>query len=104
MNTSSESFISLFGTNITVLKRMKPVNMKMLSELQTKLSNQNSKIWLYAKRFYARSLNNEMLSKLYGFDISRTFPDNSLCAQPITYDGSKLLFPQIAVQMLKIRH
>ena len=92
MNTSSESFISLSGTNITVLKRIKPVNMKLLSKLLTELSNQNSKLWLYAKRFYVRSLHKEMMSKHYGFDISRTFPDNRLCAQPITYDGSKLLF------------
>ena len=92
MHTSSESFISLLGTNITVLKRIKRVNMKMLTELKTKLSNQNSNLWLYAKRFYVRPLKNETFSKLYGFDISRIFPDNSVCAQPITYDGSKLLF------------
>ena len=92
MNTSSESFVSLLGTNITVLKRIKSVNMKLLSELQTKLSNQSSKLWLYAKSFYVRSLKKEMLSKLYGFDISRTFPDDGLCAEPITFDGSKTVF------------
>ena len=92
MNTSSESFISLFGTNITVLKRLKSVTMKLLSELKTKLSNKNSNLWLYAKRFYVRSLKKEMLSKLYGFDISRTFPHDGLCAVPITFDGSKTVF------------
>ena len=92
MNTTNESFTKILQTYHTVLKRSLPVNTKLLNTLQNKLSISSSPIWFYAKHVFVSSLKKQILSNLYGFDISRTFPSDRLCAKPITYYGNRREF------------
>ena len=92
MNTTNETFTKILQTYHTVLKRSLPVKTKLLNTLQNKLSISSSPIWLYAKHVFVTSLKKQILSNLYGFDISRTFSSDRLCAKPITYYGSRRAF------------
>ena len=92
MDTANESFTKISETYRTLFKRSIPVNMNLLNKLQNKLSFSSSPIWLYAKYVFVSSLKKQILSHLYGFDISRTFPSDRLCARPISYDGNSRIF------------
>ena len=91
-NTSSESFNRVPGIENTVLKRFIPVNVTFVENLQIILSNQSSTMWFFVKEFVVSQLQEQIVSKLYGFDISATFPYKRLCAQPIVYDGNRKTF------------
>lgn len=80
-NSSNETFHNVTFENKIVFKRDKPIAKAEYQELQKILTSKSSKVWKQHYTIYLSSLRNQVFTQLYGIDMSRTFPQQRICAE-----------------------
>ena len=93
MNTTKEIFLNVLSSNVTVITRKELVTKEFWYALQqTLLANPMSILWVEAISYYITSQKHQILTELYKFDLSRTFPNNKVCADPHVLGGDDIKF------------
>lgn len=91
-NTTNKMFSLIYqGQNQTIYKRESIITQTSIDNITQKLQKRDLKTWNVVKEYILSTESNQIVTQLYGFDISRAFNGHKLCSntQPISiFDGN----------------
>ena len=92
-NTTSEIFRTVLSSNSSIVTRKEGVTKEFFYRLNQTLFNSKSRLWIYANSHYVTSQKQQIITKLFEYDLSRSYSNNKVCADPqvITGDDKNFL-------------